>query len=302
MLGMLFRGVFLIGVLTWYSTNVWKLIDGYFRDQFRNYLEEEYRKNPRIKSDLQTAAAAVTATAGKVDPVATAKEAEPTTVAPSRSILETCESTGCPVEIAANDSTASSQGRERDTAREEEVTGGTSENEAAGGSTDKNAFLGTIAESKLENRKSPGNDQESLDSRSEATHRNDDDDDRDLRQKRREDRRSSAKRKNGKTNARSATPRDIPPREAGTPKKRTVKTITLTERDFVSVKDTSNDDFWEFEEDADRREPLQGVLVSQLPFRPRIDGVADLERVTADEYCPLTLEDETSCGETVKWP
>lgn len=288
MLGMLFRGVFLIGILSWYSTNVWKLIDDYFRDQFRNYLEEEYRKHPRMKSDLQA-----TAAVGKGDPVATVKEAEPT-VALSREILETCDSIGdgCPVETAANDS-AASQGREP---AREEVTGGTSENEAASsGSTDKNAFLGTTAESKLENRKSSDNDQESL----AEIHRSGD---HDLRQTRFADRRSSAKKRKGKTNARSATPRDIPPRAAETPKKRTVKTITLTERDFISARDTSNDDFWEFEEDADQREPLEGILVSQLPFSPRIDGIGDLERVTADEYCPLTLEDETSCGETVKWP
>lgn len=293
MLGILFRGVFLIGVLTWYSTNVWKLIDGYFRDQFRNYLEEEYRKNPRMKSDLQA-----TATVGKGDPVSKVKEAEPT-VALSREILETCDSIGdgCPVETAANDS-AGSQEQGREPAREE-VTGGTSENETASGSNDKNAFLGITAESKLENRKSSDNDQEFLDSRSDAIHPSDD---HDLPQPKPEDRRSSAKKRKGKTNARSATPMDILPRAAKTPKKRTVKTITLTEKDFISARDTSNDDFWEFEEDADQREPLKGILVSQLPFSPRIDGIGDLERVTADEYCPLTLEDETSCGETVKWP
>lgn len=290
MLGMLFRGVFLIGILTWYSTNVWKLIDGYFRDQFRNYLEEEYRKNPRMRPDLQAATAA-----GKADPVAAAKEGE-STVAPSREIPETCESSGdggggCPVETAASQA--------REPAREE-VTGGTGENETASGSIDKNAFPGTTAESTPENRKSSDDDQESAD----AVQRRDD---RDPRQRKNlEDRRSSTEKRKGKRNARSAaaaTPRDIPPREAGTSKKRAVKTITLTERDFVSARgDTSNDDFWEFEEDVDRREPLEGVLVSQLPFSPRIDGIGDLERVTADEYCPLTLEDETSCGETVKWP
>ncbi|XP_033335834.1 uncharacterized protein LOC117226014 [Megalopta genalis] len=276
MLGMLFRGVFLIGILSWYSTNVWKLIDGYFRDQFRNYLEEEYRKNPRMRSDLQTASV------GKDDPATVMPE---TTVAPSREILEACESAVCPVEIAGNDT-----GRE-------EVTGGTSENEAESGSTDKNAYLGTTAESQLESRKSFEADQESR----LGVNR----DDHDLQHgELNDDRRSSpspVKKKRSKTNTKSVTPRDIA-RGPATPKKQTVKTITLTERDFDSVVDTSNDDFWEFEEDADERGPIEGILVSQLPFKPKIDGIGYLERVTADEYCPLTLEDEPNCGDTVKWP
>lgn len=301
MLGMLFRGVFLIGVLGWYSTNVWKLIDGYFRDQFRNYLEEEYRKNPRMKADLQAAA-----TAGKADPIAAVLEAEAeaeSTVALSREILETCERSGCPVETAANDS-APSRREERKPAPEEVTGGGTSENGAASDSIDKNAFLGTTAESKLETGKSSDRDRESPAVRSNAIRRGEEHDPR--WKKRSEHRRSSVKRTKGRS--RLASPGNVPskddvlPREAEAPRKRTVKTITLTKKDFVSVQDASNDDFWEFEEDADEREPLEGILVSQLPFKPTIDGIGDLERVTADEYCPLTLEDEASCGETVKWP
>ncbi|XP_078032638.1 uncharacterized protein LOC144467620 [Augochlora pura] len=277
MLGMLFRGVFLIGILSWYSTNVWKMIDGYFRDQFRSYLEEEYRKNPRMRAELQTASV------GKDDPAAAIPE---TTVVPSREILEACESTVCPIEIVGNDT------------GQKEVTGGTSENEAGSESIDKNAYLGTTAESQqLESRKSSEADQESR----PGVNRDDHDLQHDQLD---EDRRSSpspAKKKRSKTNAKSTTPRDIA-RDPATPKKRTVKTITLTEKDFISVMGTSNDDFWEFEEDADEREPIEGILVSQLPFRPKIDGIGYLERVTADEYCPLTLEDEPNCGDTVKWP
>ncbi|XP_031834362.1 uncharacterized protein LOC116427765 [Nomia melanderi] len=282
MLGMLFRGVFLVGILTWYSTSVWKMIDGYFRDQFRSYLEEEYRKNPRMKSDVQGASV------DKIGPVDAAMPEA--TVAPPREIPEVCEPSALSVEAVENRTAVTNS---------EDVTGGTSENDAARGSTDKNAFLETTAESELESRKPPGQDQESRTSINhdnyETEHKDSAEDALSISLANKELRKKST------SGTRSTTPRDIS-QEPETPKKRRVKTITLTERDFTSVQDNANDDFWEFEEDAEEREPLEGVLVSELPFKPRIDGIEDLERITTDEYCPLTLEDEASCGETVKWP
>ncbi|XP_076628760.1 uncharacterized protein LOC143345484 [Colletes latitarsis] len=287
MLGLIFRGVFLIGILTWYSTSVWKLIDSYFRDQFRNYLEEEYRKNPRMKSDVQGVSV------DKIDPVPV--ESPQTTVEPPRDVPEVFQPEVCTVEAAENDSAIVEPNREKD------VTGGTSENKAVGGSTDKNAFLGTTAESELESRKSTDDEQES---RRPINH-----DDRDLEAavKKKEDRRSVSAvskntRKRAKRDKKPTVSRDIS-RDNRSPRTRNVKTITLTETDFMSatINDASNDDFWEFEEDAVEKEPLEGILVSELPFKPRAD-IGHLERVTADEYCPLTLEDEATCGDTAKWP
>ncbi|KZC03751.1 PREDICTED: uncharacterized protein LOC107194260 [Dufourea novaeangliae] len=285
MLGVLFRGVFLIGVLTWYSTSVWKLIDSYFRDQFRSYLEEESRRNPRLRSDLQGVSV------DKIDPVIGGTAPE-TTVEPPREIVEVCGTASvCAVEAAETDSTANM-------ATKEEVAGGASENVAAGGSIDKNAYQGTAAESELESRKSSDDKQES---RRRINHG-----DRDLEDVKSDyDRRSvdlSSKtigRRRGKSEVRSTkdSSRDVQP-----PRKRGVKTITLSEKDFPAKNAALQDDFWEFEEDAVEKEPLEGILVSELPFRPRIDGIGDVERVTADEYCPMTLEDEASCGETVTWP
>ncbi|KAK1135168.1 hypothetical protein K0M31_007940 [Melipona bicolor] len=279
MLGLIVRGLFLVGILTWYSTSVWKMIDGYFRDQFRSYLEEEYRKNPRMRSDVQSGSA------DKSGP----SLADPTTE-PPREILEAAETAARAVDAAENDSAAG-------TSDEARMTGGTSENEAVAlVSTDKNAFLGTVAE----RRKLSESGQE--DSRQLIN-----DDDRDLEENER-GRRSVSQASKGTARETKGgrglpVPRDISRESPELPKRRNVRTVTFTERDFKSViRDyVSNDDFWEFEEDADEKEPLEGILVSELPFKPRAD-IGDLDRVTADEYCPLSLEDEASCDETFKWP
>jgi hypothetical protein len=46
----LFRGGFLIVILLWYSVNVWRAMDGYFRDEFKKYLENEYKQNKHLKA------------------------------------------------------------------------------------------------------------------------------------------------------------------------------------------------------------------------------------------------------------
>ncbi|KOC59544.1 hypothetical protein WH47_09066 [Habropoda laboriosa] len=290
MLALLVRGVFLIGILTWYSTSVWKMIDGYFRDQVRSYLEEEYRKNPRMKSDVHGDSV------DNVDPVLATPRPE-ATVAP-REIPQVTETEARTVEAADNDTTSVVG----ETNEELLVTGGTSENEDAGGSTDKNAFLGTVAESGLESRKSS---EENVENSRETINQ---EDDRDLERRgndhchRSVSQESKSSRKRIKYERRpTAVPRDIS-RENQLPRRRNVRTIVLTERDFKSVtkNHVSDDEFWEFEEDACEKEPLEGIPVSQLPFKPRAD-IGDLDRVTADEYCPLTLEDEASCGQTFTW-
>lgn len=280
MLGLIVRGVFLVGILSWYSISVWKMIDGYFRDQFRSYLEEEYRKNPRMRTDVQSGSA------DKSEPSLTDSTTEP-----PREILEAAETAARAVEAAENDSTLA-------TSDEGRTTGGTSGNGAvAGGSADKNAFLGTVAESW------PAERRKLAESGPEDSRQLINDDDRDLEENER-GRRSVSQASKGTTRGRRLpVPRDISRESPELPKRRNVRTVTFTERDFKSViRDyVSNDDFWEFEEDADEKEPLEGILVSELPFKPRAD-IGDLDRVTADEYCPLSLEDEASCDETFKWP
>lgn len=282
MLGLIFRGIFLIGILTWYSTSVWKMIDGYFRDQFRSYLEEEYRKNPQMKSAVTPSPPDNTDS-----PVITARPE--TTAEPARRTAELEESAAPAVAVTENKTVALIG-----TDEASRLTDGTSENQTARESTtDKNAFHKTVAESSLESGKSSENEGDS--------ERSIDRDD--LGQERRgnyDRHRSNAARpatvaKSARRYARSG---DFS-RRGQLASGRHVKTVTLYRKDAKSR--VSNDDFWEFEEDAAEKPPLEGVLVSELPFKPRAD-IGDLDRVTADEYCPLTLDDEASCDETFEWP
>lgn len=306
MLGFIFRGIFLIGIVAWYSTNVWKMIDGYFKDQFRSYLEEEYRRNPRMKSDMA-------GLADKANPAVSTARTLPTE-APLETILEACELDVCPIEDAGNDTESPRANDEQTGSRAtgdcSGSGGGASENEAERRSTDKNAFLET-AEPGLESRK-PNNDthdessgRESIDHGRESAG-----------QEKPEEKKQAGKsdevstdhpfvststenpRKSGKLLRRFLTTTEAPKR----PKRRRVKTLLLTDEDFASARKNQvpDDDFWEFEEDGEK-EPVEGILVSQLPFKPRVE-IGELERVTADEYCPLTLEEEDSCDQTYTWP
>jgi hypothetical protein len=47
----IFRGGFMIVVVLWYSVSVWRAMDGYFRDEFKKYLEKEYEQNKHLKED-----------------------------------------------------------------------------------------------------------------------------------------------------------------------------------------------------------------------------------------------------------
>ena len=52
MLAFVLRGVLFIGVVGWYSGSLWRMIDDYFKDQFQKYLEDEYRKNPKMRESV----------------------------------------------------------------------------------------------------------------------------------------------------------------------------------------------------------------------------------------------------------
>lgn len=97
--------------------------------------------------------------------------------------------------------------------------------------------------------------------------------------------------------------------------KKKIRTLTLTGQDFESVRrrrrfTSDAREFDEFDEERNGapsekfhgdEEGNAGIAVADLPFKPAID-VYDLERVSGEEFCPLTLEDDPSCEETRGWP
>jgi hypothetical protein len=53
MIALLLRGFFLMGIISWYSAGVWKLIDNYFRHEYKTYLDEIYSKNKNLRPDAE---------------------------------------------------------------------------------------------------------------------------------------------------------------------------------------------------------------------------------------------------------
>jgi hypothetical protein len=49
MIGLLLRGCFLLGIVSWYSQSVWKFIDGYFRYEYKKYLTHEFKRNKHLQ-------------------------------------------------------------------------------------------------------------------------------------------------------------------------------------------------------------------------------------------------------------
>ncbi|XP_046744772.1 uncharacterized protein LOC124410440 [Diprion similis] len=249
MLAFIFRGVFLVGIVSWYSTSVWKMIDGYFKDRFQSYLRAEYDKNPQMLADLQ----AYRAAAGKKSP------SLPTVVAPEPDITEAVRVCSAEVSPASN----SMDQRE-----------GFSDGE-------KQPETATATESPLMVER---NESRRVDHADEQL-KND----------------STKRRKVKET--RPTRRRSI---ERGQPAKKRLKTITLTEKDFASARvKVTPKDFAEFDTNENAVERIEdeshGVLVSKLPFKPKAD-IGELRRVSEEEFCPLTLEDEVSCQETKTWP
>lgn len=296
MLAFAVRGVVLLSVLSWYSAVVWRMIDGYFKDQFRVYLQEEYRKYPRLRADVKNVEA--------VDK-GSAPSGLPAESSLSRSNMGFSDSdVVCPVDIAdICQRTTASSGKPK-----EAVAGGTSENAVAVGAG-KNAFPENAAQPVLESRKPPSSSNTHDEERRPGViHQDDDREERTIggseigdsvlavsphhseKPQRRLDKR-------GLSDASNEIPRDIARKK---PRRRGVNTIVLT--DFVAARIDSDDDFSEFEEEGGGQKVLkEGILISELPFKPKAD-IGDLDRVTAEEFCPLTLEDEVSCGETTTWP
>lgn len=313
MLTFIVRGIFVFSVVSWYSAIVWQIIDGYFQDQFRAYLQEEYRKHPRIKADVESA--------GAVDkgPVPCALPAEPGLVSHGCTDAETYGSNAataaCPADIA-DACPPRAEVQVPSEKPEEAVAGGTSEFTAAvgAGTTDKNAFPANAARSaQEESRKPSDNDTRDKERRPGAINQDGDrEEDAIEGSSVRPSAASSPRRaekprrrldKRGLSRASKEVSREI---SRAKPRNRRVNTHVRTDVDFAAARTGGDgggdDDFSEFEEEErDRRVRREGIPVSELPFKPKAD-IGDLDRVTAEEFCPLTLEDEASCGETAAWP
>jgi len=299
MLAFAVRGVVLLGVLSWYSAIVWRMIDGYFKDQFRVYLQEEYRKYPRMRADVESVEAvdkgfAVPSGLPAESSLSITESPDPDAVRPV-DIADTCQRTTA---LNVKPKVA--------------VAGGTSENTVAvgAGSTDKNAFPENAAQPALESRKLPsGSDAYDEERRPGVIHQDGDREERAVggseigdgvlaSSPRRPEKPRRCLGKRGLSSASKEAPRDMSRRKL---RKRRVNTIVLTDVDFVDARADSDDDFSEFEEEEGGEKILkEGILISELPYKPKAD-IGGLDRVTAEEFCPLTLEDETSCGETTTW-
>lgn len=58
----MFRGFFLIGIISWYSMGLLRVINEYFRDEFKTFLDDEIRRNKHVKLAPEAAATDATDT------------------------------------------------------------------------------------------------------------------------------------------------------------------------------------------------------------------------------------------------
>lgn len=293
MLVAFFRGAFLIGILAWYSISVWNMIDGYFRDQFASYLHEEYRKNPHMKTYMKDVNEVDKNEAVHTDRKVSLKKIDE---------LEKAES--CPVDKIDTDKLLkpcdisekiSEVDRPNESVEKEMLEKISTGKDLYNDDDDDHHQTIKSVEKMADEEKGPKKkefssskefEEEDIEKKKKQREKE--------KEKEREREREKRKREEEKTKKE---------------KKKRVKTITLNEEDFLSVKNRRgtigrDEDFWEFEDDEEKQkmeDKEKGILISDLPFKPKLD-IGRLERITPDEYCPLTLEDELSCGETTKWP
>ncbi|XP_043270746.1 uncharacterized protein Xport-B [Venturia canescens] len=336
MLILVFRGVFLLGILSWYSTHVWKMIDTYFKERFDKYLQQEFEKNPRMrehvdieeKSSREIVKNEVQEDFGK----------KKTPISPIDRHQESCKSIGdlgeemCSIdelnmkEIAGDDT---GTGSASFVSKEGEAIddSGSSESEVietkvatpTGNHLEKvfTKDISKLDEKPLKSASTEGEIMKETSGENVTSKMASLEADFSKVTKSQVD--GSAmidgsewplKKKKKKSTVKKKWPMRTKLEEENEVKKKTtkqrVKTISFTEKDFRDAKihgGWKDYDFMEFDdEDEDaNRDPQEGILVSQLPFKPRAD-IGKLERVTEDEFCPLTLEDEADCDEVRTWP
>lgn len=292
MLAFAVRGVVLLGVLSWYSATVWRMIDGYFKDQFRDYLQNEYRKHSQMKVDVESRIVDRGPVPSELPAESSLKYGNLETYGPDLSMT-------CPVDIidTCQQEIGASSGKS------EELVAGENAADTIGISLiDKNVFPEKTfpGRSELESRKlSSGSDVGDEERQPSAVNRNGDRENEAIK----ESPASSSRPRLNKKKLSEASKEIMRETSQGKPKKRRINTIVLTDADFADAKIRSDadDDFSEFEEEESQRVREKGILVSDLPFKPKAD-IGNLDWVTAEEFCPLTLEDEASCGETTTWP
>ncbi|KAJ8674659.1 hypothetical protein QAD02_010445 [Eretmocerus hayati] len=278
MLPMLFRGVFLLAVVGWYSNSMWKMIDGYFKEQFQRFLNDEFDKNPRMRDDVLAFS----------DELAQPTEAPPISAGLEDALVEVLGPQSGPSE---SDSSASPSSSSADTTSF--IGGGgevakVDENEVAAplhdppdaATTDSTDDDGDTTSSSSEAgprepRFDTVKDEENIPALTveigeppQLPESRESDQDA-VKEKLRSPHRSPRKRKS------SGLPQIGPMKsnEAGKRKKKQLQ-ISLTSK---------------------------GVPVAELPFKPAID-LYDLEKVSPEEYCPLSLDEDPTCEQTQPWP
>lgn len=317
MIAMIVRGVFLVGILSIYSMSLWKMIDGFFKDRFQNYLHEEFKKNPKMRDDLNKYATLKASKRGNdfinienspSAPSMSQREFDETHQSQSGSvdILTTAAAASFFLEnnnpkiteqntlptISVDNNNAFQESHELQAKRNPNpmkmrttTTITTGNHDQSSQRTKKNA------EKIL--KQSEKNDAEhasSLDSRRIAS------------EKRRNNRET---RKKGETiRQKRSSLLQLGGNNKKESKKRKYVPITFSDDDFKTARNSlKEDDFSEFEneDEMQNEREMGGILVSELPIKPRFD-IGLHEIVNADEFCPLTLEDEATCGITSKWP
>lgn len=110
--------------------------------------------------------------------------------------------------------------------------------------------------------------------------------------------------------------------EKASSKKNRHEPLTLTDEDFEYVSrkkyrymdeegNIVDREFSEFDDenswtsdnfdDKDKEDESKGIPLVDLPYKPAVD-VYDLDRLSEEEFCPLTLDEDPTCEETRSWP
>ena len=281
MLAVFFRGLFIFGVVGWYSVSVWKMIDSYFKDQFQLYLMDEFGKNPKMREDIL----------GYDRKEMNSKNSD--VILPESD--EICEISGAGQETSSKESVPMS-----DTAD----VGNDAEN------------VVKEVETKSDNEKTTTLQQESHETNNHWQLTNSADEDKDIDENEIDDvddgfyeevefqdhgeEEDYDKRFSDDTEIEQSMKSDKNNRESKLNRKN-----VIFERD---KKFADDGDFREFEEEEIKKsfsndnEDEHFVKVEDLPYRPYFN-LYGMDKLSTDEYCPLSLddEDEESCDEIETW-
>ncbi|XP_011499993.1 PREDICTED: uncharacterized protein LOC105363887 [Ceratosolen solmsi marchali] len=325
MLAYIFRGFFLIGILSWYSMSLWKMIDSYFKDQFQRYLDEEYVRNPKMREDIHLHTAV-----DKLDKLSTDAPHEQ-----CNQLLNCTDDVGLigqtERELGPPDNSSTEAGvdegdqekKEEDEKRDESQTPyciKCDEDDDAETPKERNEPPPTpptppsIAK-KIDDKAFAAGREEteqlSLFDKTEESKRNQmnerDKEEQEQHQKSTKRRWSNGLGVGAKSERTTNSNKKL---------RQGMHVITFRDDKFKSVtrkrRVTKDEDGWDFAEfldegdralrDKEEEEDVDaGISLADLPYKPLID-VYDLQRFSQEEFCPLTLEDDTSCDEARSWP